>query len=96
MRLGGRAVANLKLEDVFYSRVVIRIIRCLLRNDFDSGSNLVRISRTNYDTFKKHIKILMEYGIVKERRLGKIKVYMINKESPLYDKLRKIFSIWDS
>jgi len=38
----------------------------------------------------------MEYGIVKERRLGKIKVYMINKDSPLYDKLRKIFSIWDS
>ncbi len=85
----------LRLEDVFYSKPAIRIISHLLINELDSESNLIRISRTNYNTFKKHVNVLMRYGIVVEKRLGRIKIYMINKDSPSYLKLKKIYAIWN-
>lgn len=84
----------LRLEDIFYSKPAVRIISHLLVNEFDSESNLIRISRTNYNTFKKHINVLMRYGIIVEKRLGRIKIYMINKDSKSYFKLKKIYAIW--
>ena len=89
-RRGGK----IGLEDVFYSKVSIRIISHLLVNELDSESNLIRIARTNYNMFKKHIEVLLRYGIVVEKRLGRIKVYMINKDSSYYSKLKRIYSIW--
>lgn len=91
-RWGGK----IRLEDIFYSKVSIRIISHLLVNELDSESNLIRISRTNYNMFKKHIEVLIRYGVVVEKRLGRIKVYMLNKNSSYYHKLKKIYSIWNT
>lgn len=64
-------------------------------NELDSESNLIRVARTNYNMFKKHIGVLLRYGLVVEKRLGRIKVYMLNRDSSYYLKLRKIYSIWN-
>ena len=93
-RVGGTKASGPGLEDIFFSRPATRILLHLIRVEMDSESNLIRVARTNHRGFHRNISVLMGYGIVLEKRFGRIRLYMMNKDSPYYYKLKKIHSIW--
>ena len=83
-----------KFEEIFYCRSAIRIIFHLYLNGMDTITGLQRIVRVNHKQLSKTLNNLERSGVIQVKRLGRIRVYELNKKSPFFDKIRATWSIW--
>ncbi len=85
----------MNIEDVFASRLRIRILRIL---DQVSSLNVTEIARrlgANYKTTDKHLRILEEEGLVRQKLFGRIRLYFLNESSPRTKALKSLMTIWE-
>ncbi len=78
------------LERVLGSRGRVRILRILARA---GGLNVTRLAREaglSYETTVGHVRLLAEEGVVRERRLGRVRIVELATDRP---EVRRIVSL---
>lgn len=87
------------IEVFFESKGRFRIVRFLLKEGQANISRIVRETRLPHRLVKKHLKELMEKGLIVEKRHGRLKLYEIDLTDPrinatrrLLDELERIWS----
>ncbi|MFV2015838.1 MAG: hypothetical protein ACC656_10440 [Candidatus Heimdallarchaeota archaeon] len=56
---------------------------------------IVKKSKLNHTSVKFHLQELLKWEIIKEKRFGRIKIYLINDEFEVGYKLKKFLQEWD-
>jgi len=78
------------IEDVLGDKTKLRIISFLLSSGSANITRIVEEARSNYARVKRHLDELESMGIVRQERLGRLRVYHINREHPVVKALEKL------
>lgn len=81
------------IEDILGDKTKLRIISFLLSSGSANITRIVEEARSNYSRVKKHLDELERMGIVRQERLGRVRVYHINREHPVVKALEKLQSL---
>ena len=85
----------MNIEDVFASRLRMRILKILNQVSSLNVSEIARRLGANYKTTDKHLRILEEEGLVRQKLFGRIRLYFINESSPRIKALQNLMTIWE-
>jgi predicted transcriptional regulator len=83
------------LEDIFSSRLRIKILKILFQMRELNVSEIARRLNVNYNTTIKHLKILEDEGIVCHKVFGRIRLYRLNENSPRVRAIQNLFDVWE-
>lgn len=83
------------IGDLLGSKVRTRIIHTLCRIPELNISAICRNARVNNFTAQQHLKQLVAWGIVEEKRFGRIRIYRLRREVSEVNALVRIFQLWD-
>jgi DNA-binding transcriptional ArsR family regulator len=79
------------IEDILSSRGRVRILKLLLEQEELNISAIMRKCALNYSAVVYHLEKLIEAGLVREKRFGKIRIFKINKNNPTNILLGRVF-----
>lgn len=82
------------VEDVFSSRVRMRILKVLVQLDELNVSEITRRLGTNYQTTSKHLELLEAEKIVQHKRFGRIRLYKLSEHSPKARAIKDLIDVW--
>jgi DNA-binding transcriptional ArsR family regulator len=85
----------MNIEDVFSSRLRIKILRIIGRIGEVNVSELARRLSANYETTSRHLKILEDEGILNHKVFGRIRLYRINENSAKAKALQNLLDVWE-
>jgi predicted ArsR family transcriptional regulator len=85
----------MKVEDVFSSRVRMKILRILNRMGELNVSDIARRLGINYETTSQHLKILEDEGILQHKVFGRIRLFRFNDHSPKTKAIQNLIEIWE-
>jgi len=83
------------LEDIFSSRLRIKILKILFQMRELNVSEIARRLNVNYNTTIKHLKILEDEGIVCHKVFGRIRLYRLNENSPRVRAIQNLLDVWE-
>ncbi|MEM3623295.1 MAG: winged helix-turn-helix domain-containing protein [Candidatus Bathyarchaeia archaeon] len=83
------------VEDVFSSRLRIKILKILFQMSELNVSEIARRLNVNYSTTIEHLKILEDEGIVCHKIFGRIRLYRLNEKSPKTRALQNLLDVWE-
>jgi len=83
------------LEDIFSSRLRIKILKILFQMRELNVSEIARRLNVNYNTAIKHLKILEDEGIVCHKVFGRIRLYRLNENSPRVRAIQNLLDVWE-
>ena len=63
-----------KLEDIFYSKGRIKILKLLVEKREVYITEIARKTCLNYSSLRKHLEALKRLGIIEEKRYGRIRL----------------------
>lgn len=85
----------MNIEDVFSSRLRMKILRILVHVGELNVSEIARRLNVNYVTTSEHLKILEDEGILLHKMFGRIRLYRINEHSPKARAVQNIIDAWE-
>jgi predicted transcriptional regulator len=85
----------MNVEDVFCSRLRIKILKILFNVGELNVSEVARRLRINYVSASKHLKILEDEGILQRKTFGRIRLYRVNEKSPKAKALQNLIDVWE-
>ncbi len=71
------------LEEIFTSKGRIRILKILLKYGEANITKIAREAGLNHSSTEKHLRKLVELGLVSEERYGRLRIFRINFSSPI-------------
>ena len=83
------------VEDVFSSRLRIKILKILVQVGELNVSEIARRLSVNYNTTKEHLKVLEDEGLLQHKVFGRIRLYRLNEHSPKTNAIRNLIEIWE-
>ena len=83
------------IEDVFSSRLRMRILKILMQVGELNVSEIARRLRVNYKTTDKHLEILEDEDMIKHKRFGRIRLYRLNISSPRTKAIQNLIEVWE-
>ena len=83
------------LEDVFSSRLRIRILKVLMEVGELNVSEIARRLSVNYNATSRHLKVLEDEGILQHKVFGRIRLYRLSERSPKANAVRNIVEVWE-
>ena len=83
------------VEDVFSSRLRIKILKILVQVGELNVSEIARRFSINYNTTKEHLKVLEDEGLLQHKVFGRIRLYRLNEHSPKTNAIRNLIEIWE-
>jgi DNA-binding transcriptional ArsR family regulator len=83
------------IEDVFSSRLRMKIIKILMQIGELNVSQIARRLSVNYKTTKKHLTVLEDEGIVKHKVFGRIRLYRLDESSPKVKAVQNLIENWE-
>jgi predicted transcriptional regulator len=83
------------LEDVFCSRIRIRILKILMQLGQLNVSDIANRLSINYSATLTHLRILEQSGIVQFRLYGKIRLCRLN-DSPQTKAMLQVIETWEN
>jgi len=86
----------MNVEDVFSSRLRMKILRILAQVGELNGSEIARRLNANYVTTNKHLKALEEESILSHKVFGRIHLYRFNERSPKAKAVQALIEAWES
>ena len=84
-------MSNDFVENVFSSRVRIRIIRALIKYREVNITKLSRDLGINYRVIEHHIEALKRLGSAEERKIGRIRIIRLVEENPKVTAIERLF-----
>jgi len=85
----------MNIEDVFSSRLRMKILKMLFNIGELNVSEIARRLRINYISASKHLKILEDEGILQRKTFGRIRLYRVNEQSPKTRALQNLIAAWE-
>jgi len=88
-------VTIMNVEDVFSSRLRIKIFKILMQMGELNVSEIARRLRVNYKTTDKHLKVLEDEGMINHKVFGRIRLYRLNESSPKAKAVQNLIKVWE-
>ena len=85
----------MNVEDVFSSRLRMKILRILYGVGELNVSDFARRLKINYATTSKHLKTLEEEGILQHKMFGRICLYRYNEQSAKAKIVQTLIEVWE-
>jgi DNA-binding transcriptional ArsR family regulator len=85
----------MNVEDVFSSRLRMKILRILVQVGELNGSEIARRLNVNYITTSKHLKALEDEGVLVHKAFGRIRLYRLNEGSPKAKAVQALVETWE-
>jgi len=85
----------MNVEDVFSSRLRMKIFKILMQVGELNVSEITRRLHVNYKTTDKHLKVLEDEGMVKHKVFGRIRLYRLNESSPKAKAVENLIEVWE-
>jgi DNA-binding transcriptional ArsR family regulator len=85
----------MNIEDVFSSRLRMKILKILVRVGELNVSEIARRLNVNYVTTSEHLKVLEDEGILLHKMFGRIRLYRLNEHSPKAKAVQNIIETWE-
>jgi predicted transcriptional regulator len=80
------------IEEILGSRGKVKILRVIYGAGDANITRIVRETGMNHRLVSKHLRDLVEKGVLEERIIGRARLYTIYFANPLTLRLRDIFS----
>lgn len=88
---------KVNLEKILGSPRRVRILREMARNPIPLSVYKIRVlTGLRTEDVKKHLRILIDAGIVRELRIDDQRTYLLDREQPVVKALINIFELSDS
>ena len=85
----------MNIEDVFSSRLRIKILRILVQVGELNGSEIARRLGVNYVTTSRHLKALENEGVLVHKVFGRICLYRLNERSLKAKAVQTFVETWE-
>jgi DNA-binding transcriptional ArsR family regulator len=85
----------MNVEDVFSSRLRMKILRILVQVGELNGSEIARRLSVNYVTTSKHLKALEIEDVLVHKVFGRIRLYRLNERSPKAKAVQTLIETWE-
>jgi predicted transcriptional regulator len=83
------------VEDVFSSKLRMKILKILMQVGELNVSEIARRLSVNYNTTSKHLKVLEDEGILQHKVFGRIRLYRLNEHSPKAKGVQNLMEAWE-
>lgn len=85
----------MNVEDVFSSRLRMKILRILVQVGELNGSEIARRLNVNYVTTSKHLKALENEGVLVHKVFGRICLYRLSERSLKAQAVQTFIETWE-
>lgn len=85
----------MEIEDVFSSRLRMKIMRILEQVGELNVSDIARRLKVNYKTTSDHLKVLEEEGLLRHKLYGRIRLYRLDDRSSKTRAMRELLQAWE-
>jgi len=85
----------MNIEDVFSSKLRIKILKLLMQMGELNISEIVRRLRVNYNIVNGHLKVLEDEGIIQHKVFGRIRLYKLNESSSKAKAVYSLIETWE-
>jgi len=85
----------MNVEDVFSSKLRMKILKVLVRMGELNVSEIARRMGVNYSMTDRHLKVLEEEGILQHRVFGRIRLYRFNQYSSKAKAVQNLIEAWE-
>jgi DNA-binding transcriptional ArsR family regulator len=85
----------MNVEDVFSSRLRMKILRILVQVGELNGSEIARRLSVNYVATSKHLKALESEGVLVHKVFGRIRLYRLDERSPKAKAVQTLIETWE-
>ncbi len=83
------------LEDMFSSRLRMKILKLLDRMHELNVSEIAHRLGVNYTVAMKHLRVLEEEGVLQHKMFGRIRLYRLNDSSPKTKAIQRLIEAWE-
>jgi DNA-binding transcriptional ArsR family regulator len=84
-----------KVEDVFSSRLRMKILKILVQTGELNVSEIARRLDVNYLTTVKHLEALETEGIIMHETFGRIRLYRLDEQSSKAKAVQNLIDTWE-
>jgi DNA-binding transcriptional ArsR family regulator len=88
--------SKIGIEELLSSRGRIKILKELADSNELNISELCRRVDLNHSSTKSHLEVLLNSGLIEEKKFGRIKIYRYKIEDLRARSLRSFFDLWES
>ena len=81
------------IEQSLSSKGRIRLLYLLAKFEMLNITSLAKEAHLSFEVTRRHLGSLLELGIVEEYKLGRIRVFKLNKRNPITRKILELFSL---
>jgi predicted transcriptional regulator len=85
----------LDVEDVFSSKLRVKILRILWQLSEANVSEIARRLGVNHKATVTHLKFLEDKGILQHKVFGRIRLYRFNEHSSRSMAIQNFFQVWE-
>jgi len=85
----------MSVETVFSSKGRVKILKILVEIGELNISEIARRARLNYATTNQHLRVLEEYGIVRHKNFGRIRIFRFNDGNPRARMIKDLINGWN-
>jgi len=78
------------IEEVLGAPLRIRILLALWKWGEVNMTELAHILNTNYNQLALHLKLLVDYGLVEEKRIGRARLVKLRDAEPIHSLLQAL------
>lgn len=86
---------SMSVETVFSSKGRVKILKILVEIGELNISEIARRARLNYATTNQHLRVLEEYGIVRHKNFGRIRIFRFNDGNPRARMIKDLINGWN-
>jgi predicted transcriptional regulator len=83
------------LENVFSSKIRMKILKIIAQVGELNVSEIARRLNINHKTTSEHLKVLDEEGILQHKTFGRIRLYRFNEASPRARTVQNLIEVWE-
>ncbi len=92
MSKSNQGVSFEQIELALSSKGRIRLLYLLARNEMLNITSLAKKAHLSFEVTRRHLSMLSDLGIVEEHKLGRIRVFRLNREHPISRRILRLFS----
>jgi len=83
------------IEDVLSSKGRMKILKILAEIGELNISAIARRAGLNYATTNQHLSTLENYGLIRHKKFGRIRIFRFNEENPRAKMVKKLIEFWE-
>ncbi len=85
----------MELEDVFSSKLRIRILEVIYKSGQPNVSDIARQTKANFSSTAKHLKLLEAEGILQVHLYGRVRMYRFKEGSAKAKAVQNLIEVWE-